>query len=112
MEFKNIVPGMTFEKEFIVEEGDTASHFGNDKVPVFASPRLISWIEGTAIGTVAPFLPEGWETVGTTFDLAHLAATFFFFFFFSFLARWHEGARGNRGDRGEGQDADLLCKGV
>lgn len=62
MEFKNIVPGMTFEKEFIVEEGDTASHFGNDKVPVFASPRLISWIEGTAIGTVAPFLPEGWET--------------------------------------------------
>ena len=53
MEFKNIVPGMTFEKEFIVEEGDTASHFGNDKVPVFASPRLISWIEGTAIGTVA-----------------------------------------------------------
>ena len=48
---------------------------GNDKVPVFASPRLISWIEGTAIGTVAPFLPEGWETVGTTFDLAHLAAT-------------------------------------
>ena len=26
MEFKNIVPGMTFEKEFIVEEGDTASH--------------------------------------------------------------------------------------
>lgn len=75
MEFKNIVPGMTFEKEFIVEEGDTASHFGNDKVPVFASPRLISWIEGTAIGTVAPFLPEGWETVGTTFDLTHLAAT-------------------------------------
>ena len=57
MEFKNIVPGMTFEKEFIVEEGDTASHFGNDKVPVFASPRLISWIEGTAIGTGAPFLP-------------------------------------------------------
>ena len=44
MEFKNIVPGMTFEKEFIVEEGDTASHFGNDNVPVFASPRLISWI--------------------------------------------------------------------
>ena len=55
---------MTFEKGIIVEEGDTASHFGNDKVPVFASPRLISWIEGTAIGTVAPFLPEGWETVG------------------------------------------------
>lgn len=40
MEFKNIVPGMTFEKEFIVEEGDTASHFGNDKVPVFSIPQI------------------------------------------------------------------------
>ncbi len=75
MDFKNIVPGMTFEKEFIVEEGDTAAHFGNDKVPVFASPRMIAWIEGTAIGTVAPFLPDGWETVGTSFDLKHMAAT-------------------------------------
>ncbi|MBR4015974.1 MAG: thioesterase family protein [Anaerotignum sp.] len=75
MDFNNIVPGMTFEKEFIVEEGDTATHFGNDHVPVFASPRLISWIEGTAIGTVLPFLPDGWETVGTSFNLDHLAAT-------------------------------------
>ena len=39
MEFKNIVPGMTFEKEFIVEEGDTASHFGNDKVPVLKAQQ-------------------------------------------------------------------------
>ena len=75
MEFNNIVPGMTYEREYIVEESDTASHFGNDKVPVFASPKLLSWIEGTAIGTVAPFLPDGWETVGTTFDFKHLAAT-------------------------------------
>lgn len=75
MEFNNIVPGMTFEKEFVVEEGDTATHFGNSRVPVFASPRLIAWIEGTAIETVAPFLPEGWETVGTDFHLAHMAAT-------------------------------------
>ena len=59
MEFNNIVPGMTYEREYIVEESDTASHFGNDKVPVFASPKLLSWIEGTAIGTVAPFLPVG-----------------------------------------------------
>ena len=75
MEFNNIVPGMSYEREFIVEEGDTAAHFGNDNVPVFASPRLLSWIEGTAIGTVAPFLPAGWETGGTTFEFKHLAAT-------------------------------------
>lgn len=75
MEFNNIVAGMTFEKEFVVEQTDTAVMFGNDNVPVFASPRLIAWIEGTCIGTVKPFLPEGWETVGTTFDIKHLAAT-------------------------------------
>ncbi len=75
MEFKNIVPGINFEREFFVEEADTATVFGNENVPVFASPRLLSWIEGTAIGAVKPFLPEGWETVGTTFDFKHMAAT-------------------------------------
>ena len=72
MDFSNIVPGMTFEKEFVVEEGDTAAHFGNDRVPVFASPRMISWIEGTAIGTVAPFLPEGSTTVGAEINTTHI----------------------------------------
>ncbi len=75
MEMNNIVPGINFETEHIVEESHTAVHFGNEKVPVFASPQLISWIEGTAIGAVSPFLPEGYATVGTTFDLKHLAAT-------------------------------------
>lgn len=75
MEFNNIVPGMTFEMEYMVEESDTAAEFGNDNVPVFASPRLLSWIEGTCIQTVKPFLPEGWETVGTTFEFKHMAAT-------------------------------------
>ena len=28
MDFSNIVPGMTFEKEFIVEEGDMPNHSG------------------------------------------------------------------------------------
>lgn len=75
MDFNNIVPGMTFEMEYIVEEEDTAAVFGNDNVPVFASPRLLSWLEGTCIGTVKPFLPEGWETVGTSFEFKHMAAT-------------------------------------
>lgn len=42
---------------------------------LYSHPPDCFLVEGTAIGTVAPFLPEGWETVGTTFDLAHLAAT-------------------------------------
>lgn len=75
MDFNNIVVGMNFEKEFIVEMEDTAAMFGNKNVPVFASPRLLSWLEGTCIDCVKPFLPEGWETVGTSFEFQHLAAT-------------------------------------
>ena len=82
---------MTYEREYIIEESDTASHFGNDKVPVFASPKLLSWIEGTAIGTVAPFLPDGWETSGSN------------------TCR-HESTCGYRTDRSKRQTADIRCK--
>ncbi|MFV0313749.1 MAG: thioesterase family protein [Anaerotignum sp.] len=75
MDFNNIVPGITYEREYIVELEDTATVFGNDNVPVFASPRLLSWLEGTCIGAVKPFLPKGWETVGTSFEFKHMAAT-------------------------------------
>lgn len=75
MEFSNIVVGMNFEQEFVVTAEDTANKFGNDKVPVFGSPRLVAWFEGTCIGTIKPFLPSGWESVGTSFDFKHLAAT-------------------------------------
>ena len=97
MEFKNIVPGMTFEKEFIVEEGDTASHFGNDKVPVFASPRL-RHSNRHSCSFPAGRLGNRRHNLRSCTPCRN--------------TRWHEGARGNRGDRGEGQDADLLCKGV
>ena len=75
MEFNNIVAGMNYEREYVVSVEDTAAMFGNDNVPVFATPRLLAWLEGTCIGTVSPFLPEGWETVGTSFEFKHLAAT-------------------------------------
>lgn len=75
MDFKEIIPCITFEREFVVEKGDTATVFGNENVPVFASPRLLSWIEATSIAAVKPFLTEGWETVGTSFDFKHMAAT-------------------------------------
>lgn len=75
MDFSNIVVGMEFEQEFVVTSEDTADKFGNDKVPVFGSPRLVAWFEGTCIGTVKSFLPDGFETVGTSFQFNHLAAT-------------------------------------
>lgn len=75
MSLENIKVGMKFEQTFTVTTDDTADKFGNDKVPVFASPRLISWIEGTCIQTVKPELEADMETVGTTFNMQHLAAT-------------------------------------
>ncbi|MFI3173708.1 MAG: thioesterase family protein [Bacillota bacterium] len=74
-DLSSIVKGMTLEMEYKVTSNDTASKFGNERVPVFASPRLLAWLEGTCIQTVKPSLPAEMDTVGTTFEFKHLAAT-------------------------------------
>lgn len=74
MEF-NLAPGMTMEQEFIVTDKDTAIHFGSGQVTVLATPKMISWMEGVALNTVLPFLPKGYDTVGTSVNVSHMAAT-------------------------------------
>lgn len=75
MDLSNIVAGINYEKEYVVENKDTAAVFGNKNVPVFATPRLCSWLEETCIESVKPFLPAGAETVGTSISFKHMAAT-------------------------------------
>lgn len=58
-----------------VEEKDSAENFGNIGVNVFATPALISLIEVAAKSAVGLHLPNGYATVGTKIDVAHLAAT-------------------------------------
>jgi fluoroacetyl-CoA thioesterase len=74
MEF-NLTPGMMLEEEYIVTEADTAIHFGSGQVTVLATPKMIAWMEGAALNAVLPSLPKGYDTVGTSIQVSHLAAT-------------------------------------
>lgn len=74
MEF-SLKPGMTARIERVVTEDDTAVRFGSGEVHVFATPMMIALMEKAALTAVDPHLPQGYATVGTTVEIAHLAAT-------------------------------------
>ncbi len=71
----NLAIGMGMEEEYVVTEADTAVHFGSGTVTVLATPKMISWMEGVSLNAVLPFLPKGYDTVGTSVEVSHLAAT-------------------------------------
>ena len=69
-------PGLVNEIQMTVEESDTARHSGGDSLPpVFATPRLISFMERTAHESIVPFLGENQTSVGTLVNIRHLGAT-------------------------------------
>ncbi len=74
MEF-DLKQGMTGEVKKIVEETDTAVHFGSGEVRVFATPMMIALMEKAALTAVDPYLGTGYATVGLTVNVKHLAAT-------------------------------------
>jgi len=51
------------------------SFLENEQARVLATPWLIMHLEITARDTVKPYLLDGWDTVGTHVNVAHLAAT-------------------------------------
>lgn len=54
---------------------DTALALGSGDVPVFATPALVALMEKAAVAAVAGGLVPGETTVGTSLEIAHLAAT-------------------------------------
>ncbi|MEA4971593.1 Fluoroacetyl-CoA thioesterase [bioreactor metagenome] len=70
-----IKEGIKNTMEFTVTHADTADAAGNKGINVLASPVMICWIEQTCLKAVLPLLPEGYDTVGTSFNFLHLAAT-------------------------------------
>jgi len=53
----------------------TAAAMGVRGVQVFATPFMIGLMEDAAASVIAPHLPPGGSSVGTTVDVKHLAAT-------------------------------------
>ncbi len=72
---RQLKSGVVFELEKIVRQEDTATAYGSGGVDVFATPAMISLMENTALRLVAPYLEEGWVTVGTQVNVKHIKAT-------------------------------------
>ena len=73
MDYK-LKPGIENTKEYIVGENDVTRHLGED-APVFATPQMINWMEYTCLESIREFLPEGYDSVGVSVNVAHFAPT-------------------------------------
>ena len=67
--------GLTLEQSLIVTEQLTASNLGSGALPVYGTPYMIAFMEGTSRKCVQPYLEEGCGTVGTMVNIKHLAAS-------------------------------------
>jgi predicted thioesterase len=73
MEFDRVKPGLKGRQEETVTDKNVARVYGSGGLPVYATPAMIALMEKAAAGAVAPFLPEGWSTVGTELAIKHTA---------------------------------------
>lgn len=67
--------GIKGYREITVTDEMTAAKVGSGSLEVFATPCMISLIEGTAASSVAGNLKEGQSTVGTSIDVSHVSPT-------------------------------------
>lgn len=74
MEF-DIKTGIKHTVEITVSENDTAEKYGSGLVPVYATPAMIALMENASMNCVLPYLPKGYNTVGTEVNIKHLKAT-------------------------------------
>jgi fluoroacetyl-CoA thioesterase len=71
----NIPLGATATQEIMVERQMTVAHFVKGMPEVYGTPIMIFHMETTSGNAIAPYLPEGWVSVGTLVNVRHLAAT-------------------------------------
>lgn len=67
--------GIKGREEVIVSAANSAKTMDSGTLDVFATPAMIALVEQTAWKSVAPYLEEGWGTVGTLLNVTHDAPT-------------------------------------
>ncbi len=68
-------PGIKGEQSVEVVYENTAAAVGSGLLKVFGTPSLVALMENTALESIAPYLEDGWGSVGTEISIKHLAAT-------------------------------------
>lgn len=67
--------GLSYTSETVVNDENSARHWGSGMLDVFATPAMVALMENAAMNAVAPALPEGSDTVGTAVNVTHDRAT-------------------------------------
>ncbi|MBP2649707.1 MAG: hypothetical protein H6Q74_532 [Firmicutes bacterium] len=71
-----LIPGMNFAIERMLDESDTAAHYGSSKLGhLIASPVYVGIMIDSAVKTVEDRLPEGLVSVGRSMTFTHDAPT-------------------------------------
>ena len=71
----NIPVGTKGEERLLVTSDVAIDFLGVENARVLSTPQLIQHLEITARNSIKPLLEEGWDSVGTHVNVAHLAAT-------------------------------------
>src|SRR5689334_8767802 len=70
----NIPVGTKGEQKLLVTSEVAINFLGLEGARVLSTPHMIGFMERTCRDTVLPLLDEGYDTVGTHVNVAHLAA--------------------------------------
>jgi predicted thioesterase len=70
-----VAAGQRASVSAVVADADTAISAGSGDVPVLATPRLLALAEAAAVAAIAPHLPAGMTSVGTSASLEHRRAS-------------------------------------
>jgi len=68
----HLKPGIENTVRREVKQEHVASRYGNDQLPVLATPEIVSFMEYTALSSVQSLLPEGYSSVGAEIHLKHV----------------------------------------
>jgi len=75
LDLTSIHPGLVGSASLVVGPEHTAPRIGSGKIPVLATPVMISLIEAAALAAAEPLLPKGHQSLGIRLDVRHFAAT-------------------------------------